>query len=100
MRQIFVGNLNFGIIEEDDLKRLFADYGEIKEAKIIMDRRSGCSKGYGFVTFARGEDAARAIAGMDGKVILGRPLRCAIATASPYDRGSGAAGPLGEHGDT
>ena len=93
MKQVFVGNLNFGITEEDDLKRLFASFGEITEAKIITDKRSGVSKGYGFITFARGEDAAAAIAGMDGKLILGRPLRCAIATPGPYDRKHGAGGP-------
>jgi len=93
VKQVFVGNLNFGITEEDDLKRLFASFGEITEAKIITDKRSGVSKGYGFITFARGEDAAAAIAGMDGKLILGRPLRCAIATPGPYDRKHGAGGP-------
>ena len=93
MKQVFVGNLNFGITEEDDLKRLFASFGEITEAKIITDKRSGVSKGYAFITFARGEDAAAAIAGMDGKLILGRPLRCAIATPGPYDRKHGAGGP-------
>ena len=84
MKQIFCGNLNFGITEEDDLKRLFASFGEITEVKIIMDARSYCSKGYGFITFARQEDADAAIAGMDGKVILGRPLRCAVATRSAH----------------
>ena len=93
MKQVFVGNLNFGITEEDDLKRLFASFGEITEAKIITDARSYCSKGYGFITFARQEDAEAAIAGMNGKVILGRPLRCAAATRGPYERGRGAGRP-------
>jgi len=93
VKQVFVGNLNFGIIEEDDLKRLFASFGEITEAKIITDARSCCSKGYAFITFARGEDAAAAIAGMNGKVILGRPLRCAAATRGPYERARGAGRP-------
>ena len=93
MKQVFVGNLNFGITEEDDLTRLFASFGEITEAKIITDKRSGVSKGYGFITFARGEDAAAAIEGMNGKVILGRPLRCAVATPDPYERGRGAGRP-------
>ena len=84
MKQIFVGNLNFGITEEDDLKRLFASFGEITEVKIITDARSYCSKGYSFITFARDADADAAIAGMDGKVILGRPLRCAVATRSAH----------------
>ena len=99
MKQIFVGNLNFGIIEEDDLRRLFADYGEITDAKIIADARSGCSKGYGFITFARTEDAAAAIEGMNGKVILGRPLRIGPARR-PTSRGRRAREPLGEHGGT
>jgi RNA recognition motif-containing protein len=91
VKQVFVGNLNFGITEEDDLKRLFASFGEITEAKIITDARSYCSKGYGFVSFTRDADAA--IAGMNGKVILGRPLRCAAATRGPYERARGAGRP-------
>ena len=100
MKQIFVGNLNFGITEEDDLKRLFASFGEITEAKIITDARSYCSKGYGFITFARAEDAAAALAGMNGKIVLGRPLRLGEATGAPYSRSRRAREPLGEHGGT
>lgn len=54
----------------------FSGYGEVIEARIIMDRESGRSKGFGFVTYESTEAAAAAISAMDGKVILETPPIC------------------------
>lgn len=54
--KLFVGSLPWST-DSDSLKALFAQYGEITEAVVIMDRNSGRSKGFGFVTLAKEEDA-------------------------------------------
>lgn len=75
--KLFVGSLPWSI-NNDSLKELFASYGEITEAIVIMDRMSGKSKGFGFVTFKKEEDAQKALE-MDGKEIEGRTIVANIA---------------------
>ncbi|CAN6173252.1 unnamed protein product [Urochloa humidicola] len=53
--------------DEHSLRDAFAGYGEVIEARIIMDRETGRSRGFGFVTYTSTEEAAAAITGMDGK---------------------------------
>ena len=72
--KVYVGNLAFSV-KEDDLREKFAAYGELTEVTIIMDRMSGRSKGFGFVTFANDEDAKKAIAELDGKEFQGRNMK-------------------------
>ncbi len=55
-KKLFVGGLSWGTTDSE-LKEAFASYGEITEAKVITDRETGRSRGFGFVTFARDEDA-------------------------------------------
>jgi RNA recognition motif-containing protein len=74
MKSIYVGNLPF-TFQDADLGKLFAEFGEIKSAKIIMDRDTGRSKGFGFVEVDDDGVAANAIAGLNGKEISGRTLR-------------------------
>ncbi|MFA6623600.1 MAG: RNA-binding protein [Fibrobacteraceae bacterium] len=74
MKSIYVGNLPF-TFQDTDLGKLFAEFGEIKSAKIIMDRDTGRSKGFGFVEVDDDGVAANAIAGLNGKEISGRTLR-------------------------
>lgn len=74
MKSIYVGNLPFSF-QDADLGKLFAEFGEIKSAKIIMDRDTGRSKGFGFVEVDDDGVAANAIAGLNGKEISGRTLR-------------------------
>jgi len=80
--KVYVGNLPFSVAQEK-LKELFSEFGEIAEATVISDKFSGRSKGFGFVTFAKAEDAAKAIAAMNEKDIEGRPLK--VSEAKPMD---------------
>ncbi len=72
-KKLYVGNLPWSM-NNDSLKELFASFGEITEAVVIMDRYSGRSKGFGFVTFANEADAEKAIAEMAEKEVEGRKI--------------------------
>ena len=72
-RKLFVGGLSWETTDSD-LKKAFALYGEITEAKVITERDTGRSRGFGFVTFARDEDAKVAISKMHGTSLDGRTL--------------------------
>ena len=70
---LYISNLSYNI-SDADLRQLFADYGEITSAKVIMDRETGRSRGFGFVELSNDELAKKAIeelnqASYDGKVI-------------------------------
>ena len=70
---LYISNLSYNI-SDADLRQLFADYGEITSAKVIMDRETGRSRGFGFVELSDDELAKKAIeelnqASYDGKVI-------------------------------
>lgn len=71
-KELYVGNIAWGTTEEA-LKAHFAQHGEVVEAKIITDRETGRSRGFGFVKMAEGADTA--IAELDGKELDGRTLR-------------------------
>lgn len=75
--KLFVGSLPWSITNET-LKDLFAPYGEVTEAIVINDRETGRSKGFGFVTFAKEEDAQKALE-MHGKEIEGRTIAVNVA---------------------
>ncbi len=62
---IYVGNLNYRV-NEDDLKEIFAEYGTVSSAKIIMDKYSGRSKGFGFVEMDSNEEGKKAIEELNG----------------------------------
>ncbi|CAN6210061.1 unnamed protein product [Urochloa humidicola] len=85
--KLFIGGISYGT-DEHSLRDAFAGYGEVIEARIIMDRETGRSRGFGFVTYTSTEEAAAAIAGMDGKDLQGRIVRVSYA----HDRGSRAGG--------
>ena len=71
--KLFVGGINWGMTDED-LRKAFAPFGEIAEAKVITDRDAGRSRGFGFVTFVRDEDAKSAISQMHGTNLEGRTI--------------------------
>lgn len=71
--KLYVGNLPYTVTSES-LKAAFAEYGEIVDAVVIMDKRFGRSKGFGFVEFAKEADAKKAVEGMSGKDMEGRKL--------------------------
>jgi len=74
MTSIYVGNLPYQITE-DELRDAFAAYGEVSSAKIIMDRETARSKGFGFVEMPDQGSAAKAIDGMNGQQLNGREVR-------------------------
>ena len=71
--KLYVGNLSFSVTE-NSLQALFADLGTVTSAKIIMDRDSGRSKGFGFVEMSTSSEAQSAIEKMNGKEVEGRAL--------------------------
>ncbi|KAJ0973388.1 hypothetical protein J5N97_021347 [Dioscorea zingiberensis] len=76
--KLFVGGLSF-YTTEDSLSEAFSQFGQVVEAKIVMDRVSDRSKGFGFVTFASEDEAQKALAEMNGKVLNGRVVFVDIA---------------------
>ena len=72
--KLYIGNLPW-TVDDNKLKELFSEFGEVTEAVIITDKFSKRSKGFGFVTFANDEDAKKAIDKMDGKEVEGREIR-------------------------
>ncbi len=79
---IYVGNLPFRMTEEE-LINLFAEFGAVESARIITDKNSGRSKGFGFVDMTEKDEAQKAIENLNGKEINGRELR--INEAKPRD---------------
>jgi len=71
---IFVGNIAWGA-GDADLRAAFEEYGQVDSAKIIMDRESGRSRGFGFVEMPDNTAANRAIEGLNGAPLKGRDLR-------------------------
>ena len=71
---IYVGNLPWGI-DDDLLRELFADFGDVTSANVIMDKFSGRSKGFGFVEMPNDSDAESAIKALNEKEVKGRNLR-------------------------
>ncbi|MEC7799569.1 MAG: RNA-binding protein [Candidatus Neomarinimicrobiota bacterium] len=70
---VYVGNLSYDL-SEDDLKTAFEEYGEVSSAKIIFDRYSGRSKGFGFVEMSSDDEAKAAIEALAGKELGGRTM--------------------------
>jgi len=92
-KKLFVGGLSWGTSEEG-LQQAFAQFGEILEVKVVTDRDTGRSRGFGFVTFANAEDADRALEEMNGTSLDGRNIRVDHAE----DRGRGGGGGGGGRG--
>ncbi len=81
-KKIYVGNLSYSTYEAD-LGQLFGAFGEVASVKIITDRDTGKSKGFGFVEMASESEAQAAIAGMNGREVGGRNLRVNEAEDKP-----------------
>src|SRR5438309_654332 len=79
---LFVGNLSFRVTE-DELQSLFSAKGEVTAVRIIKDRDSGLSKGFGFVEMANSTEAQTAIDQLNGQEVLGRAIRVNEAQAKP-----------------
>jgi len=96
MNKLFVGNLSFGT-KQSNLEQAFGQFGSIEECKVIEDRETGRSRGFGFVTFAT-KEAAQAALAMDGKELDGRPLRVNFAQEKERGEGGGGGGGRGGNG--
>ena len=70
---IYVGNLSFDATEED-VRKVFEQFGKVESAKIVQDKYSGRSRGFGFVEMPSADEAKAAISGLNGKEIKGRAL--------------------------
>lgn len=75
---IYVSNLSFAVVDED-LKSYFAEYGEVTSAKVIMDKYTNRSKGFGFVEMSDDAAAEKAIAELDGATVDGRAIKVSVA---------------------
>src|SRR3954469_20265083 len=71
--KLYVGNLAYSV-RDDDLQQAFAQYGTVSSAKVMMDRDTGRSKGFGFVEMGSDAEAQSAINGMNGQALDGRAL--------------------------
>ena len=96
-KKLFVGSLSWNT-DDRALQEAFAAFGEISEAKVITDRDSGRSRGFGFVTFEDDEAADKAIAAMNDTELDGRSIRVNEAQEKRRDGGGGGRGGGGGYG--
>ena len=97
-KRIYVGNLSFETTD-GALEELFAQYGAVQSAQVLMDRDTGRSKGFGFVEMKSDQEALEAIAGLNGAQFGGRSLT--VNEARPRTEGGGrgrSGGGRGGHG--
>ncbi|KAJ6340027.1 hypothetical protein OIU77_007885, partial [Salix suchowensis] len=80
--KLFVGGISFQT-DDNGLKEAFDKYGNVVEARIIMDLETGRSRGFGFITYTSSEEASSAIQAMDGQDLHGRRVRVNYATERP-----------------
>jgi RNA recognition motif-containing protein len=71
---IYVSNLSFNV-QDEDLREFFTEYGEVTSAKIITDKFTGKSRGFGFVEMPDNEAAQKAISELDNGVVEGRTIK-------------------------
>ncbi len=88
---IYVGNLPFEV-DDTELERTFTAYGEVSSARVIQDRESGRSRGFGFVEMSDNGEAEAAIQALNGKDFNGRPLTVNEAKPREDRRGGGGGG--------
>ena len=79
---IYAGNLSYNT-QDNELNEAFAEFGEVSSAKVIMDRDSGRSKGFGFVEMANDDDGKKAIEALDGTDLDGRTIKVNEARPRP-----------------
>jgi RNA recognition motif-containing protein len=93
-KKLFVGSLSWNTTDEG-LRRAFEKFGEVLEAKVIKDRETDRSRGFGFVSFANPKDAMDAMAAMDGQELDGRTIKVNEAQERERTGGGGGGGPRG-----
>ncbi|KAG2540462.1 hypothetical protein PVAP13_9NG556600 [Panicum virgatum] len=80
--RVYVGDLSWGV-DNSALANLFNEQGEVLEARVIYDRESGRSRGFGFVTYGSSEEVENAISNLDGAELDGRRIRVTVAESRP-----------------
>ncbi len=93
--ELYVGNLPWSINDEG-LTNMFAAHGAVTRAKVVMDRETGRSRGFGFVTMTNDPEGKTAIDALNGKDLEGRALR--VREAEPRQPGGGGGGGGGGYG--
>jgi cold-inducible RNA-binding protein len=91
-KKLYVGNLSYNT-DDASLQQVFEGAGAVESARVIVDRATGRSKGFGFVEMASDDDAQKAISSFDGKDIDGRKIR--VSEAKPQEPRSGGGGGRG-----
>ena len=86
---IYVSNLSFNV-QDEDLREFFTPFGEVTSAKVINDRETGKSRGFGFVEMSDDAAAAKAINELNGGSVDGRTIR--VTEAKPKDNSGGSGG--------
>src|SRR3954462_13602582 len=89
--RLYVGNLSFNT-NADGVRTAFQEFGTVSDVHLVSDRETGRSRGFAFVTMGTPEEAAKAIEGMDGKTLDGRPLRVNEAEQRQARGGGGGGG--------
>ncbi|MFZ9297718.1 MAG: RNA recognition motif domain-containing protein [Hylemonella sp.] len=89
--KLYVGNLSYSI-RDNDLQQKFSEFGGVQSAKVMMDRDSGRSKGFGFVEMSSPAEAEAAIRGMNGQSVDGRDMVVNIARPMEPRTGGGGFG--------
>jgi RNA recognition motif-containing protein len=89
---IYVSNLSFSV-QDEDLREFFVEYGEVTSAKVITDKFTGKSRGFGFVEMSDDEAAKKAIAELDQATVDGRTIR--VTEAKPKEEKAGGNGRSG-----
>jgi RNA recognition motif-containing protein len=90
MKNLFVGNMSFQTTAAD-LRALFEPFGQLARVHVATDRETGRARGFGFVEMPNDDEAAKAIAGLDGKDVGGRNIK--VNEARPKSESSGPRGP-------
>src|SRR6201996_6186891 len=94
--RLYVGNLSFNTTA-DGVRTAFEQFGTVSDVHLVTDRETGRARGFAFVTMGSPDEAAKAIQGMDGKTVDGRPLRVNEAEER-QQRGGGGGGGGGDWG--
>jgi heterogeneous nuclear ribonucleoprotein A1/A3 len=89
-KKLYVGGLAWAT-DNAGLEKVFSAFGEVEEAKVIMDRETGRSRGFGFVTFVEAGDAEKALS-LDGTQLDGRSIKVSIAQERQPRSGGGGGG--------
>jgi len=90
--RLFVGNLPYSV-RDDSLEQAFAQYGSVQSARVLTDRDTGRSRGFGFVEMATDQEAQAAIDGLNDQELDGR--RIVVNEARPREEGRGGGGGYG-----